>query len=108
MVHEALPLPLVAAVQLSALGGTGRWSHHRSVRFILFTANVAEWTHQSQLVGKLCMEEYGGRAIYTSEVARSRRKIWTEHVVLIFLILYYCSSTLISTLNSHFVLFNIM
>ena len=83
MADETLPLPLVAAVQLSALGGTGRWSHHRHVRHILFTANAVEWRHQRGLVGKLCMEEYGGRAVDSSQDARSGRTIWTEHVVVI-------------------------
>ena len=87
MVHEALPLPLVATVQLSALGWTGRWSRHWSVRYILFTANAAEWRHRSQLVGQFCMEEYGGRAVDTSEDARSGREVWTERVVVIFLII---------------------
>jgi len=81
MVHEALPFPLVAAVQLSAHGGTGRWGHHRSVRYILFTANAAEWRNLRELVGKFCMEEYGGRAADSSQDARSGRNIWTEHVV---------------------------
>ena len=83
MADETLPLPLVAAVQLSALGGTGRWSHHRHVRHILFTANAVEWRHQRGLVGELCMEEYGGRAVDSSQDARSGRTIWTEHVVVI-------------------------
>ena len=100
MVHEALPFPLVATVQLSPLGGTGRWSHHWHVRHILFTANAVDGRHRRQLVGQFCMGEYGGRAVDSSEDARSGRKIWTEHVVLIFPILYYCSNPdLDSTLN---------
>jgi len=84
MVHEALPLPLVATIQLSALGWTGRWSHYRSVRDILFTANAAEWRCQRELVGQFCMKEYGGRAVDSSQDTCSGRKIWTEHVVVIF------------------------
>jgi len=100
MVHEALPLPLVAAVQLFALGGTGGWSRHWHVRHILFTAHAVEGRHRRQLVGQFCMEEYGGCAVDSYEDARSGRKIWTEHVVLIFPILYYCSNPdLDSTLN---------
>jgi len=87
MVHEALPLPLVATVQLSALGGTGCWSHHRHVHYILFTANAVEWRHLRELVGQFCMEEYCGRAVDTSEDACSGREVWTERVVVIFLVI---------------------
>ena len=97
MVREALPFPLVATVQLSALGGAGRWSHHWHVRHILFTENAVKGRYQRKLVGQFCMREYGGRAVDSYEDARSGRKIWTEHVVVIFLILYYYSGTLIWT-----------
>ena len=89
MVHEALPLPLVATIQLSALGGTGRWSHHRHVHHILCAANAVEWWRQPQLVGKFCMAEYGGRADGSSKDARSGRKFWTEHVVVILFLKLY-------------------
>ena len=111
MVYEALPLPLVATVQLSALSGTRCRSHHWHVRYILFAANAVERGHQRQLVGKYCMAEYGGRAVDSSQGTRSGRKIWTKHVVVILFILYhYCSNTLIRTAlqNSYSGLFTIM
>jgi len=67
VVHEALPLSLVAAIQLPSRSGTGRWGYHRHVCHILFPANAVEWRHQRQLVGQLCMEEYGGRAVGSSQ-----------------------------------------
>ena len=80
VVHEAPPLPLVAAIQLPPRSGTGRWGYHRIVRHILFPAIAVEWWHQRQLVGQFCMAEYGGRAVDPSQDVRSGRKIWTEHV----------------------------
>ena len=89
MVHEALPLPLVVAVQLYAVGWTGGWCHHRHVCYILFTPNEIEWRYQRQLVGQFCMEEHGRCAVNSSQDSRSGRKIWTEHVVVIYPILYF-------------------
>ena len=81
--HEAVPLSLVAAIRLHALGGTGRWSDHQPVSNILFAANAAERGCRGQVVGKFRMEEYCGRADDSSQDARSGRNFWTKHVVMI-------------------------
>ena len=83
VVHEAAPFSLVATIRLHAVGGTGRWGDHRSVSDIIFSATAVERRCRGEVVGQLCMEEYCGRADDSTQDARSRRKIWTKHVVMI-------------------------
>ena len=40
VVHEAVPLPLVATIQLSSRSGTGCWGHHRPLCDLLFAPNA--------------------------------------------------------------------
>jgi hypothetical protein len=60
VVYEALPLPLVDAIQLSYRGGTRCGRHYRRHSHLLYRAN-AQRRFQRQLVGQRCMEEYCGR-----------------------------------------------
>jgi hypothetical protein len=82
VVHEALPFPLVATIQLSSLDGTGRRRHHWPHRHIRFPANAERW-YQRQLVGQFGVAEYGGRADGSSEGSRSGSNIWTKYMVMI-------------------------
>ncbi len=50
VVHEALPFPLVATIQLSSLDGTGRRRHHWPHHHIRFPANAERW-YQRQMGG---------------------------------------------------------
>ena len=82
VVHEALPFPLVATIQLSSLDGTGRRRHHWPHRHIRFPANAERW-YQRQLVGQFGVAEYSGRADGSSEGSRSGSNIWTKYMVMI-------------------------
>lgn len=82
VVHEALPLPLVGAIQLSSLDRARRWRHRRPHRHILRPANASRW-HRSQLVGQLGVEEYGGREHDPSQDGRSGPNIWAKYMALI-------------------------
>ena len=60
VVHEALPLPLVDAIQLSHRGGTRCGGHFRRHYHLHYRA-TAQRRFQRQLVGQRCVEEYCGR-----------------------------------------------
>jgi len=72
VVREAVPLPLVATIQLSSLGGAGCWGHHRPFRHILFAANEVGRRCQGELVGEFRMEEYCRRAVGPPKDTRNR------------------------------------
>ena len=82
VVHQALPFPLVATIQLSSLNGIGRRRHHWPHRHILCPAIAERW-YQRQLVGQFGVAEYGGRADGSSEGTRSGSNIWTKYMVMI-------------------------
>lgn len=81
VVHEALPLPLVDAIQLYSCDGTRCGRHHRSHRHLLFLAMASQW-HLRQLVGQRRLEKYCGREDDPFEDTRSRSNFWANYMVM--------------------------
>lgn len=83
VVHEALPLPVVATIQLSSLDGARRWRHRWARRHILFGAMAARRC-QRQVVGQFGVAEDCGCADASSEATSSGSNVRTKYMVMIF------------------------